>query len=884
MRWLAFLRRSYWDRERAGEIESYFEIETAENIASGMTRAEAVGAARRKFGNPTLIREEMYRMNTISWLESVWQDLRYGVRLLVTNPGFALVGVLSLALGIGANTAIFQLLNTVRLRSLPVEKPQELAEIKIVGGNNGVGIVDGDDQITRPIWEEVRRNHPAFSGVFAWSTSDGFVGKGNDPEVANFLFLTGDAFRTLGLSAWRGRLIGSADEHACPETVANVSYAYWQTKLGGQPIDANTKLLVDGLPLQIAGVTPPSFFGLSVGESFDIARPLCQPKELARNWFDAAVVGRLRPGWTLVKASAQLKAISPAIMAATEITGYDARTTRRYRNFQLGAYEGGSGVSYLRSEYDSSLQMLLGMTGLVLLIACANLANLLLARASAREREIGVRLALGAGRGRLLRQLLGESMLLAITGALLGIGLAKWLSQALVLALDTEISSVKLLTPLDWRVLLFTGGVTMLTCLLFGVVPALRASGIDPVSAMKAGGRGITASRERFSFQRGMVVAQIAISLVLLVGAFLFVRSFYNLMTFDPGMREAGVTHAFFGLQKTKTAPGHLEGFKRELLAEVESVPGIRSAALTSFVPLSGGSWTHQITIGKAEGPAKFSWVSPGYFQTMGIPLLRGRALAGSDTTTSQRVAVVNETFVRRFLKDVNPLGETMLTHPEPNYPETIYQIVGVIPDTKYSDLRDETPPMVFAPYAQFPEQEGYAQMMIYSTLPTAVVAESVKRHIGAQHPEVIARFRGFQGQIRDGLVRERLMAMLAGFFGLLAAVLGTVGLYGVMSYIVGLRQNEIGIRLALGADRGQVIGMVMREVVFLLATGIVIGTVCALLAGQWANTLLFGLKAYDAATLGSAAALLTVVGGAAGFLPALRGSKVDAMKALRCD
>ncbi len=796
-------------------------------------------------------------MNTISWMESLWQDLRYGARTLTTNPGFALVGILSLALGIGANTAIFQLLNAVRLRSLPVEKPQELAEIKIVGGHGGMGMNDDYGELTRPMWEEIKRDHPLFSSIFAWNKGDGLVGKGSDPEVANFLFVTGDAFRTLGVSAWQGRLIEGEDEHACPDTVADVSYNYWKTKLGARPIDANAKLLVDGQLLQIVGVTPPGFFGLAVGESFDMVRAFCQPKELARNWFNTAVVGRLRPGGTLAAASAQLAAMSPGIMAATEITGYDARTTQTYRKFKLGAYEGGSGVSYLRGEYDSSLQMLLGITGLVLLIACANLANLMLARASGREREMGVRLALGAARSRLLRQLLVESVLLAVTGALLGIALAKWLSHALILSLATEIDAVTLSTPIDWRVLLFATSVTMLTCVIFGMVPSFRASGIDPVGALKTGGRGMTASRERFSFQRGMVVTQIAISLVLLVGAFLFVRSFYNLVTFDPGMREGGITHAFFGLQKTQLSPEHIEEFKRELLTEVRSVPGVRSAALTSFVPLAGGSWGHQITIGKVEGGSKFSWVSPGYFQTMGIPVLRGRAFAESDTATSQRVAVVNEMFVRRFLKGVNPLGQTMRTHPEPNYPETVYQIVGVIPDTKYSDLRGETPPMVFGPYSQFPNQRLWAQMMIQSTLPTAVLADSVKQRIAGAHPDVIARFRGFQGQIRDGLVRERLMAMLSGFFGLLAAVLGMVGLYGVVSYIVGQRRNEIGIRLALGADRGQVIAMVMREVGVLLVVGIAIGMVFAVVAGRWANALLFGLKAYDGVTLMSAAFLL---------------------------
>jgi predicted permease len=313
-------------------------------------------------------------------------------------------------------------------------------------------------------------------------------------------------------------------------------------------------------------------------------------------------------------------------------------------------------------------------------------------------------------------------------------------------------------------------------------------------------------------------------------------------------------------------------------------VPGVLKAASTSFVPLSGGSWGHGITVGKVEGSSTFSWVSPDYFRTMGIRLLDGRDFTSTDTATSSRVAVVNQTFVKRFLKEVNPLGRSIRTHPEPNYPATLYQIVGVIPDTKYNDLRGETPPMVFAPYAQFPNQGPWMQMMIWSKLPTATVTEAVKRLLAEKHPDLITEFRGFQQQIRDGLVKERLMALLSGFFGVLAAVLGVVGLYGVMSYIVGQRRNEIGIRLALGANRGQVIRMVMREVALLLVIGIVVGIGLALLVGHWASTLLFGLKSDDPVILVSAAALLAGVGVAAGLLPALSGSRVDAMTALRYD
>jgi len=823
-------------------------------------------------------------MNTVSWLESIAQDVRYGARLLLTNPGFALVAILSLALGIGANTAIFQLLNAVRLRSLPIKSPQELAEIKIVGGNEGMGLNGPYGELTRPIWEEIHRAHPAFSGVFAWGKDQFGVGEGKDFQLANGIFVSGDFFDVLGIAPWRGRLTTPEDVHACPEATAVVSHAFWQSKLGGPEIGADTKLLINGELKQIVGVTPPSFFGLAVGERFDIALPFCRPKELSRNVFDITVMGRLRPGWNLPRASAQLGGMSPGIMAATEITGYDAGTRQKYRNFRLAAYPASSGVSDLRNAYDSSLELLLAITGLVLLIACANLANLMLARASIREREIAVRLALGAARIRLLRQLLVESSLLAAIGAALGVGLAQVLSRILVLSLSTGDESITLQTGTDWRVLLFTACVTGLTCIVFGMAPSFRASGADPVTAMKSGGRGLTAGRERFSIQRAMVVAQISISLVLLVGALLFVRSFHNLMTFNPGMREQGISVAFLGFQKSNIPRDRIEEFDRQLLEDVRATPGVLNAATTTNVPLTGSSWGHTISIGQVEGGSKFTWVSPRYFETMGIPLVGGRGFTQRDTGSSQRVAVVNQTFIRRFLNGANPIGQTLRTHPEPDYPSTIYQIVGVIPDTKYSSLRGEIPPMVFAPAAQFPNPRPWVAMMIQSNLPPAAAINSVKRRLAEKHPEIIAQFGTYQSQIRNGLLREKLMAMLSGFFGLLAALLAMAGLYGVISYVTTVRRNEIGIRLALGANRAQVVGMVMREAGVLLIVGVAIGTLLALAAGRGASSLLFELKSYDPLTLAAAILLLAFIGALASFLPARRASKLDPMAALHCD
>jgi len=488
------------------------------------------------------------------------------------------------------------------------------------------------------------------------------------------------------------------------------------------------------------------------------------------------------------------------------------------------------------------------------------LANLMLARASGREREIAVRLGLGATRLRLLRQLLMESSLLAVIGAVLGIGLAELMSRALVLALSTEEDPVSLVTGTDWRVLLFAAIVTGLTCIVFGLIPSLRASGIDPITAMKAGARNMT------------------------VSALLLVRSFYNLMTFDPGMREQGITIAYLGFEKSNVRRERIQEFERQLLDDVRLTPGVLDASITTQVPLTGGSWTLGMTVGRVEGASKFTWVSTKYFDTMGIRLLGGRDFNDNDTGASQRVAVVNQTFVRVLLHGANPIGQTLRTHPEPGYPSTIYEIVGVIPDTKYESLRTDTPPMALAPLSQFPDPQPFTAMLIRSNLPPAVAINSLKRRIAEGHPEIVAQFRVFQKQIRDGFVRERLMALLSAFFALLAALLGIIGLYGVMSYTVSRRGNEIGIRIALGANRSQVLGMVMREAGMLLLIGIVIGTALALAAARAAESLLFGLKPHDPFTLFAAAGLMTVIGAVASFVPAIRASRLDPMAALRCD
>jgi predicted permease len=810
----------------------------------------------------------------------ILHDLRFALRMISRNPGFAASVVLTLALGIGANTAIFQLINAVQLQRLPVANPGELVEVRIAGGNQGFGINPSRyGQVTRPVWKELREHQQAFAGAFAWVDRELRVGENADLRRARGISVSGEFFSVLGVRPWLGRLLEPADENRCPGSPAVVSHAYWRSELGGRDLSSDVRLRVDGDLHDVVGVTPPGFFGLAVGERFDIALPYCQ--EQGPQVFDAAVIGRLRPGWTIERASAHVGAISAGIFAATAPPGYSAQYTEQFKSFRLAAYPASTGVSRLRSEYDTSLTLLLAITGLVLLIACANLANLMLARAVARTREISVRLALGASRTRLLRQLFAESLVVAAIGAACGVGLAQLLSRALVQALTTGNTTPTLSLATDWRILLFTGAVALATCLVFGIAPALYGTRVQPAGAMAAGGR-TTTGRGRVSTDRVMVVTQIAVSVVLLVAAFLFVGSFRNLTTFDPGVRQAGVIVGMFGFDQSGIAPERFHAFRHELLDQVKSVPGVRNAATTIHVPLIGGSWGHILDAGAREGWCYFTAVSPEYLATMDIRVIQGRDFSIRDTSTSPKVAIVNQTFVRMWAATGSPIGQTFRTRPEPGYPATVYEIVGVIPDTKYNSLRDETPPMAFAPDAQYPAGGPWAAVMIHADGDTAIAMTGIRNRIRQWHPEIAMEFEDFQTRIRDGLVRERLLAVLAGFFGVVAAVLAVVGLYGMISYSVARRQREIGIRAALGARRLQVIRMVMREAVALMSAGLAIGTVASLLAGESAATLLFGLTPREPRVVLGACLLLTMVTVIASFIPARRASRVDPLTALR--
>jgi predicted permease len=830
------------------------------------------------------------------WIETTLQDLRYAVRTLRKSPVFTATAILTLALGIGANAAIFQLLNAVRLRTLPVQSPGTLAQVQIRGGIQDFGVGGATDAyLTYPIWEQFRRQQIVFSSVFswAWSPINFLLGRGAQQKEIQGLWVSGEMFSSLGLTPAAGRFFTPEDDlPGCGTPGVVISYALWQSEFGGQDTAIGKNLVIGAHPIQVLGVTPRGFLGLEVGRKFDIALPFCSleaidPSDVSlirRDYFWLTVMGRLKPGSTIEMASAELEAMSPGLMEETASAGYSAPVLDNYRKSRLTCYPAATGVSGLRKKYDASLWLLLGITGLVLLIACVNLANLMLARASSREREMAVRLALGASRGRLIRQLLCEGLVLAVSGAILGEGLASILSRNLVTALRTESDTLQLDLSQDWRVLCFIAGVSVLTCIVFGLAPAFRSSRAEPVSTLKTGGKGMTAGRQRFSLQRMLVISQIAVSLVLLVGALLFVRSFWNLATINPGFRPSGIVLAAINFAHAHVLPERYELFKRDLLEEIRSIPQVESAAISTHVPLNGpnSSWALTVRTGSSELSSKFIWVSPGFFETMQTPLLAGRDFTDRDTAQSPPVAIVNETFVRKFFGAGNPFGKTFRTNAEPNYPETEYEIVGVVKDTKYAGLREETPLMVFAPSQQFPDKWFWTTAFIRSSSPPSSLIPAVRERLTQMSPGLGMGFSVFETNIRDGLVRERMMAVLSGFFGALAALLSTIGLYGMVSYIIVMRTNEMGIRMALGASRQSVVGIILLQTLWLLALGVSLGIVLTIAATRGAGELLYGLQPNDPLAILGAIALLAGVALTASYAAARRASRFEPMKALR--
>jgi putative ABC transport system permease protein len=816
--------------------------------------------------------------------DAILQDIRYALRALRGSPGFAAVAILSLALGIGANTAIFSLIDSVILKTLPVAHPEQLVQVTM-----GQSV-----SFTNPIWEQVRNRQDVFSGIFAYGGGRFNLAAGGEARFAQGNFASGQFFDTLGLHALIGRTFTVADDaRGCPGT-AVLSHGFWQREYGGRGDVVGKSISLDNHPFEILGVLEPGFTGVEVGSEKDLYVPLCAEKivrgetsslDQRSHWW-LRVIGRLRPGVSAASSQARLKTLAPAVFEATVPPNWKPDNQQDYRRRTFETRPAANGLSNIRRQYQQALIVLLGIVGVVLLIACANVANLLLARSAARQKEIAIRIALGSGRARLIRQLLTESLVLSLAGAAIGVLFAQWGARLLVGFLSAGGSQVYLDLGIDWRVLVFTAGVSIFTALLFGLAPAWRGTAVSPQAAMKANARGVIEGA-KFGLGKALVMAQVALSLVLVVGAGLMLSTFFRLQTLDAGFDRRQVLLVSVDLRNGNYAKEHRGAVLAEMLAHLRAVPGVLSASASSMTPVSGSYWNENLEIegyaskGRDDTIVYFNEVSDRYFETMRMERIAGRDFNSHDTPESPRVAIVNQTMAKRFFAGQNPVGKRFRAE-EGNRMGPWTEIVGVVRDSKYGSLREEIDPSAFVAGSQNDAPGMGYQFELRTAGAPAALASGAKAAIAEVNRDVSVQLKTLAAQVEDSLVRERLLASLSGFFGGLALLLATVGLYGVMSYNVARRRNEIGIRMALGAEHSRVLRMVLREVAILIGAGLAIGLGAAIGATRLIASFLYGTKANDPWTLTLAVAVLALVAAVAGFLPARSAARLDPMSALR--
>jgi len=829
------------------------------------------------------------------------QDIRLALRSLRAAPVVSLVAILSLALGIGANTAIFSIVDSLLLRSLPVADPSRLA---LVSSINGTTL--NADSWTYAIWENLRERSQAaniFDGAFAWASTRFNLAQGGETRPVDGMYVGGDYFGVLGVPALIGRTLTPADDvrgGGKDGPVATISYAFWQRQFGGAANAPGQTLTVEGVPFTIVGVTPPNFFGSEVGRAFDVAiplgtEPLIRGKETAldrrSNWW-LNVMARLKPGQSFDAATAALRGIQPQVRESAMPQDWLPKLQAGFLKDPFVAVPSATGVSYLRSRYQRPLLTILVVVALVLLVACANIANLLLARATARRHELSVRVALGASRWRLARQLLVESLVLSAGGAALGLLCAWFASRALVAQLSTQVNRVILDMPLDWRVLAFTASIAVATSLLFGVAPAFRASRAAPIDALKEHGR-TAAGDSRVSVSSGLVVAQVALSVVLVVAAGLFVRTFNRLATLRLGFDRDQVVVANVVVARSGVDPSRRIDLFARLAEAAAAAPGVAHAAASVVTPVSGSSWNYIVNVPGApdltdrQKNATMNYVTPGWFATYGTRIVAGRDVDAHDTLGAPRVALVNDAFAKRFFPGRSPIGGTIefpsFSSARVNPPVVV---IGVVEDAVYRNLREPIGPTVYQPLAQYDDRTFPLPAASISVRAAAGSPIGVTRSVAAAllsvNKDVAFSFRALSDQIRASLIQDRLVAMLGGFFGGLALLLAALGLYGVTSYAVSRRRTEIGIRMALGAAPAGVVRLVLLRVASLVAIGVAVGAGVSLWAARFVSTMLFGLEPRDPATLAGAAITLAIVGAVAGWLPAYRASRIDPSAVLR--
>jgi len=873
--------RKRTDKDFRTEVESHIRLEADRLIAEGMPPADAEFAARRAFGNVALVREKFYESRRWLWLEQLTQDLRYGLRTLRKAPAFAVAVVLTIALGVGANTAIFSLMDEVLLRSLPVHNPQALVFIETEGTAGSSGAPP------YPCFTRLRAETSAFSGIAAFATDELRIEVEGKPEQVMGQVASGNYFELLGMKAAAGRLMDASDEKLNPP-VAVISDRYWRSRFGGDPGVIGKTFSFRKQAFTIVGVTPAEFWGLEPGRPIDITMPISTERNLLADsgawWFSA--VARLNPGAPVTVAQSQTNAVFQSFIADSR---QPAEMIRQYFH-HLALRPAAQGLSGLRTRFSKPLYALMAIASLVLLMATANIANLLLARGISRRREFAIRLATGAGRMRLVRQLLTEILLLFGLGAISGLLFARSGVMALELLFAQGRRPIIVETNLNWRVLAFTMTVAVAAALMAALFPVLRAFNTDPEEAIKEGQSRTSESRGSATLTRTLVAFQVALTLILLVGAATFVRTLSNLRDVNLGFQNEDVLTMSVELPDGYAQPDKSIEFWNQTLAAVREIPGARTAGLAIFTPLSGRDRGAQIQVRGYEPASvndtliRINHITEGYFETLGTELLAGRLITEADAKGSPKVAVINESAARKYFANRDPLGQS-IEFLKGRKVDSAYSIVGVVRDTKHMSLREPVPPFAFLPLRQPRDSERRVTLAVTSMLPNGQMSflQPIRSRIAKIEPRaLVSEVLTIRGQVDSTLLTERILSQISTAFGLLALTLASIGLYGVLSYHIGQQRQSIGIRMALGASPSSVALNVMRQSGVVIAAGLLCGMPFAYLAARAAESMLWGVKSTDPMIYMAGIALLSVVGFLSAGLPARRASNIEPSEALR--
>ena len=876
--WRNLAHRRSVERDLDDELRGTFDILVDEHVASGMNATEARRAAMLQLGRIDSIKTQVREARSGAGVETLWHDLRFSLRLLRRSPSFTAAAIVSLALGMGANGAVFGLLNALQLRRLPVADAGELAEIRL-NGPRCCRHTGRNRQVSWPLWQELVRQQHAFSGLFAFADTRFNLAPQGEVRYVEGLYVSGDFFPVLGVTALRGRMLTRVDDRAgCANAPAVISHALWQNQFGGTADILSQTLTLRSGQHPIVGVVPPSFSGVEVGRRFEVALPVCAAGFDRRDHWWLAVMGRLAAGWTAEAAEAHIGALAPSLLQAVVPSNYNGEQAAEFVKLRFSVRPAANGISPLRTEYEDPLWLLFAIAALVLLTACANLASLSLVRANARQPELAMRFALGATRLRVVRQLIVEGALIGVAGAIAGIALAGMSIRAVVAALSTSTDPIVLDAGLDWRMVAFTIVIIGFATLVFALGPATRASGrmhLHDGARSTAGLRGVAA-------REVLVSIQVALSVVLLSSALLFVLTFRNLTIMDVGFAREDLLVANVFLSERDHPPDTIAAFQRNLTGRLAALPGVAAAAHATTPPLAGSTWgiiaQSRVPGGEIRDEAIRNEISDAYFATMSMPIVAGRGFTDQDTAQSPKVAIVNDSFARKFFPGASPVGQRYRDGKDE------FEVVGLVHDSKQYFLREDFRPISYTAASQVALPRSTIRFLIRSRIGTAAVTESVRRTITDAAPSAGIRFAAMSDMTAQSISRERLMATLSGFFGLAALALSVVGVYGVVSYTASSRQREIGIRLALGARPADVMRTVLVRLAVTGGVGLAAGLVLTFSVSTAAAALLYGVEPRDP-RLFTLTAVITILSAlAAAFTPVRRALATDPVQVLKAE